>query len=219
MEELEVYAQQIEDYVIQPFIEGTEYTVDIFCDFNSNPVYIIPRIRLQVRAGEVLKTQISMDEKIIEESKRIIEKFKPVGPITVQLIRQNVTRDDYFIEINPRYGGGAPLSMKAGARSTESVLKLLLGEKLENNINISQGAIYSRFDQSVCIQEGDVKQPIRGVIFDLDDTLYGEKQYVKSGFDAVGKYLGRDNAVDKLWHNFELGKVALDTYLKKLVKW
>lgn len=216
VEELEVYAQQIEDYVIQPFIEGTEYTVDIFCDFNSNPVYIIPRIRLQVRAGEVLKTQISMDEKIIEESKRIIEKFKPVGPITVQLIRQNVTRDDYFIEINPRYGGGAPLSMKAGARSTETVLKLLLGEKLENNINISQGAIYSRFDQSVCIQEGDVKQPIRGVIFDLDDTLYGEKQYVKSGFDAVGKYLGRDNAVDKLWHNFELGKVALDTYLEEI---
>lgn len=59
MEKLEVYAQQIEDYVIQPFIEGTEYTVDIFCDFNSNPVYIIPRIRLQVRAGEMLKTQIS----------------------------------------------------------------------------------------------------------------------------------------------------------------
>lgn len=85
-----------------------------------------------------------------------------------------MTRDDYFIEINPRYGGGAPLSMKAGARSTETVLKLLLGEKLENNINISQGAIYSRFDQSVCIQEGDVKQPIRGVIFDLDDTLYGK---------------------------------------------
>lgn len=127
--ELEVYAQQVADYIIQPFIKGTEYTVDIFCDFNGNPIYIIPRIRLQIRAGEVLKTQIDMDKKIIEECKHIIEKFRPVGPITIQLIRQNTTGDDYFIEINPRYGGGAPLSMKAGARSAETVLKLLLGEE------------------------------------------------------------------------------------------
>ena len=76
--ELEVYARQVADYIIQPFIKGTEYTVDIFCDFNGNPIYIIPRIRLQIRAGEVLKTQIDMDKKIIEECKRIIEKFTPV---------------------------------------------------------------------------------------------------------------------------------------------
>ena len=172
--ELEVYAQQVADYIIQPFIKGTEYTVDIFCDFNGNPIYIIPRIRLQIRAGEVLKTQIDMDKKIIEECKRIIEKFKPVGPITIQLIRQNTTGDDYFIEINPRYGGGAPLSMKAGARSAETVLKLLLGEENRNDTVISNGAVYSRFDQSVCVQEGEKRQRVRGVIFDLDDTLYSE---------------------------------------------
>lgn len=28
--------------------------------------------------------------------------------------------------------------------------------------------------------------------------------------------MGRDNAVDKLWHNSELGKVALDTYLEEI---
>ncbi len=216
VEELGMYAQQIKDYIIQPFVEGTEYTVDIFCDFNSIPIYIIPRIRLQVRAGEVLKTQISMDEKIIEECKRIIEKFKPIGPMTVQLIRQNKTEDDYYIEINPRYGGGAPLSMKAGARSAETVLKLLLGKEIDGDINISQGAIYSRFDQSVCIHNGNAKQPIKGVIFDLDDTLYGEKQYIKSGFDAVAKYLNKDAAADKLWYNFEQKKAAIDVYLEEI---
>lgn len=213
--ELEVYARQVADYIIQPFIKGTEYTVDIFCDFNGNPIYIIPRIRLQIRAGEVLKTQIDMDKKIIEECKRIIEKFKPVGPITIQLIRQNTTGDDYFIEINPRYGGGAPLSMKAGARSAETVLKLLLGEENRNDTVISNGAIYSRFDQSVCVQEGEKRQRVRGVIFDLDDTLYSEKQYVKSGFNAVAEYLGRTDAADKLWNNFIMGKPAIDTYLNE----
>lgn len=214
--ELEVYAQQVEDYIVQPFIEGTEYTVDILCDFDSKPVYITPRIRLQVRAGEVLKTQISMDEKIIEESKRIIEKFQPVGPITVQLIRQNTTGDDYFIEINPRFGGGSPLSMKAGARSAEAILKMLIGEKPDTDAVMSEGAVYSRFDQSVCIQEGVAASPLKGIIFDLDDTLYNENQYIKSGYKAVGEYLGISGAADELWKCFENNEPAIDTYLNKI---
>ena len=216
VDELEVYAQQIKDYIIQPFIDGTEYTVDIFSDFNGLPIHITPRVRLQVRAGEVLKTKIDMDANIIEECKRIVEKFKPIGPITVQLIRQKITGRDYFIEINPRYGGGAPLSMKAGARSAETVLKLLLGEKIQESSVISNGAIYSRFDQCVCIKEGETKQPIKGVIFDLDDTLYSEKQYIKSGFYAVAEYLEKAEAFNKLWNYFKEGKLAIDTYLKEI---
>ena len=130
--ELEVYASQVDDYIIQPFIEGTEYTVDIFCDFDSRPIYIIPRIRLRVRAGEVIKTKIVMDEKIIEECKRIVEKFKPKGAITVQLIRQKNTGDDYFIEINPRFQG-----------STQKVDKILKDNNLpsifEYNYNFFKG--------------------------------------------------------------------------------
>ena len=38
-EELKVYASQIKDYVIQPFIEGTEYTIDIFCDLGRKSDY------------------------------------------------------------------------------------------------------------------------------------------------------------------------------------
>jgi HAD superfamily hydrolase (TIGR01549 family) len=214
--ELQVYAEQIEDYIVQPFIEGMEYTVDIFCDYEGNPIFITPRIRVAVRAGEVLKTEISMDEKIIEESKQLIESFKPCGPMTVQLIRQNITGDDYYIEINPRFGGGAPLSMKAGARSAEAVLKMLSGENVGYTEAIDDGAVYSRFDQSVCIYEGKRTQPIRGVIFDLDDTLYSEKQYVRSGYKAVAKLLGDEKLADNLWDYFEDGKPAIDELLFEL---
>jgi HAD superfamily hydrolase (TIGR01549 family) len=219
-EELKVYAEQIGDYIVQPFIEGTEYTVDIFCDYDGNPIYITPRIRLAVRAGEVLKTEIDMDCKIIEESKKLIKGFKPCGPITVQLIRQNTTGDDYYIEINPRYGGGAPLSMKAGARSAEAVLEILAGDKLEYRKNIENHArnhsVYSRFDQSVCISEGDEIQPLKGVIFDLDDTLYSEKQYIKSGYKSVANLLGDVKLSEKLWEYFESGKPAIDSILEEL---
>ena len=214
--ELKVYAEQIGDYIVQPFIEGAEYTVDIFCDYEGNPLFITPRIRVAVRAGEVLKTEIAMDEKIIEECRKLIAGFQPCGPMTVQLIRQNKTDDDYYIEINPRFGGGAPLSMKAGARSAEAILKLLSGEKVDYSDVIGDGAVYSRFDQSVCTAEGKRKQPILGVIFDLDDTLYSEKQYVRSGYKAVAKLLGNEALADRLWTYFENGKPAIDELLNEL---
>jgi carbamoyl-phosphate synthase large subunit len=148
--ELKAYAGQVPDYIIQPFIDGTEYTVDIFCDFDGNPVFITPRIRLAVRAGEVLKTEITQDQKIIDEMQQLIKDYKPCGQITVQMIRDKETGEDYYIEINPRFGGGAPLSIKAGADSAEALVRLLNGEKLEYVDKAAKdGDIYSRFDQSI----------------------------------------------------------------------
>ena len=218
-EELSVYAGQIEDYIIQPFISGREFTIDIFCDFDGNPIYITPRERIQVRAGEVLKTQIYMDDTMINEAKVLCKALKPCGPMTVQLIQDKNTGENYYIEINPRYGGGAPLSMKSGARSAEALLRLLCGEKVEYQRNSScNGTIYSRFDQSVCISEGDDTQPIKGVIFDLDDTLYSEKEYVMSGYKKIADYLGRGEAIEKLWKYFEAGKPAIDCYLEEITQ-
>lgn len=217
--ELLMYARQIEDYIIQPFIEGREFTIDIFSDFEGNPIYITPRERLQVRAGEVLKTKICMDKKMVEEAKVLCDKFKPCGPMTVQLIQDKYSGDNYYIEINPRYGGGAPLSMKAGARSAEMLLRLLCGDKIEFQSNIGDnGAVYSRFDQSVCISEGENKKIIRGVVFDLDDTLYSEKDYVRSGYNKIADFLENDEAAEKMWSYFEEGKPAIDCYLEEIGK-
>lgn len=151
--ELKLLANQVPDYIVQPFIDGTEYTVDIFCDFEGNPVFITPRIRLAVRAGEVLKTKIVQDSKIISTMKKLLQDFKPCGQITVQLIREKETKEDYYIEINPRFGGGAPLTIKAGADSAKAILLLLAGEKLDYVDNAAQnGAVYSRFDQSIRVK-------------------------------------------------------------------
>ncbi len=155
-QELETYAKKIPEYIVAPFIEGVEYTVDAFCDFDGKPIYITPRVRLAVRSGEVLKTKIDQDERIITETQKIVAAFKPCGAITIQLIREEKTGKDYFIEINPRFGGGAPLSMKAGANSAKAALELIQGKQLHyERYAAKNGAIYSRFDQSLCVNEND----------------------------------------------------------------
>ena len=152
-EELLEFANRVNNYIIQPFVDGEEYTVDIFCDFDGNPVYITPRKRIAVRAGEVLKTEIVCDDNIIEECRVLIDKFKPVGAITVQLIKEKNTGINYYIEINPRYGGGAPHSIMAGADSPGAVIRILSGEKLGFEKNAAEpGAVFSRFDQSIRVK-------------------------------------------------------------------
>lgn len=152
-DELRAYAGMIDDYIIQPFVDGTEYTIDIFCDFDGNPIFITPRERVAVRSGEVLKTRIEQNDTIIKECKKLIDDYKPCGAITVQLIQQSDTGDNYYIEINPRYGGGAPLSIMAGADSAKVCLRLLSGEKVTYQEKAADdGAIFSRFDQCIRVK-------------------------------------------------------------------
>ena len=226
--ELKSYASMIDDYIIQPFIEGKEFTIDVFCDFKGNPIYITPRERVAVRSGEVLKTRIAQDDVMIAECKQLLADYKPSGAITVQLIKQNQTGDNYYIEINPRFGGGAPLSIKAGADSAKACIQLLQGKSVEYYPKAAKdNAVYSRFDQSICVSENcslieidslekvlNYLNGIQAVIFDLDDTLYSEKEYVKSGFEAVAaKHPEIENFANKLWVAFEKGLPAFDTVI------
>lgn len=219
-EDLRVYAKQLDSYVIQPFASGTEYTVDIFCDTHGEPIYITPRVRVAVRGGEVLKTRIHHEDSIITEMHTLIRSFKPCGPITVQLIRNEARDVNQYIEINPRFGGGAPLSMKAGADAAEAMLRLLSGETLSYCPKAAaEDAVYSRFDQSICLNSGK-RGPVGAVIFDLDDTLYAEKEYVRSGYRQVAKLLPQiRNAEEKLWSAFEQGEPAIDTVLQDARLW
>ncbi|MBO6140223.1 MAG: ATP-grasp domain-containing protein [Ruminococcus sp.] len=228
-QELKTYAARVDDYIVQPFIEGREYTIDAFCDLDGEPIFITPRERLAVRSGEVLKTQIANDETMINECKKLLADFKPKGAITVQLIRQSATGDNYYIEINPRFGGGAPLSIKAGADSARECIRMLLGEKTGYIENAARDAeVYSRFDQSVCIGKAYETNSLTeldklcdelgtaAVIFDLDDTLYPEKDYVKCGYKAVAEFLGNEEYSDRLWQLFENGEPAIDKLLEEI---
>ncbi len=153
MDELLVLAKVVPDYIIQPFVGGIEYTIDVFCDFKGDPIYITPRIRLEVRSGEVSKTKIAQDQTIIDETKKIISAFKPCGAVTIQMIRDSETGKDFYIEINPRYGGGAPLSIKAGADSARAMIELLLGHEVNYTDRAAEdNATYCRYDQSVRVE-------------------------------------------------------------------
>ena len=127
--ELAFLAKRIPNPICQEFIKGTEHTCDVYVDFNMKVRCVVPRKRIEVRAGEVSKGQIVKNPAIMREAERLV-KTLGAGPgvITIQLFR---TRDKKleFIEINPRFGGGAPLSIKAGADFPKWILQEMLVSK------------------------------------------------------------------------------------------
>lgn len=213
--ELRFHASMLSNYIIQPFVSGIEYTVDVFCDFDGDPVYITPRIRQAVRSGEVLRTMIDHQKSIENDMLRLVGDYKPCGPITVQLIR-DIEGVNHYIEINPRFGGGAPLSMKAGADAAEALLRLMCDEKLcYSSCAASNGDVYSRYDQSVRVSFNKARS-VKAVVFDLDDTLYSEKEYVRSGYRAVAEVVPElKNAENELWEAFLNGEQSIDFILNK----
>lgn len=52
---------------------------------------------------------------------------------------------------------------------------------------------------------------VEAVIFDLDDTVYSEKDYVRSGYREIAKrYPNIEDAEEKLWKAFLNGEKAID---------
>ena len=51
---------------------------------------------------------------------------------------------------------------------------------------------------------------IEAVIFDLDDTLYPEKEYVKSGFKKIAEHFKMPELELELWQAFERGGKPID---------
>jgi carbamoyl-phosphate synthase large subunit len=149
--ELKIYKGIINNPIIQDFMEGEEFTTDVFLDFEGNVITIVPRLRIATRSGEISKGKIVKDRKIIDDVSRLMKVLKPIGHITVQLMKTE--RGIEYIEINPRFGGGAPMSIQSGADSCENLYRLLIGEKLKYNENYRDNITFLRFDSSICIDE------------------------------------------------------------------
>lgn len=152
--ELDFFRDYIDNPIIQEFVYGVEYTIDVLCDFFGNIISIVPRERIQVRSGEVSKSRTIKNYDIIYKTKGLIEKLNSmgnvIGPITVQCI-VNSNNDIYFIEINPRFGGGVPLTFEAGINYGYYILNMIKNKKIENIIGNFKEITMLRYDEAVFI--------------------------------------------------------------------
>lgn len=137
-----IYIKKVEQPLIQEFVEGDEYTVDILADKEGNPLSVVPRLRIQTESGISVKSKTVYDETIINYCVRIAKELKLFGPSCVQCIKNK--EGVFFIDVNPRFGGGAILSIKADPSIVPNLIKIIKGENPKRSKEFKEGLIMLR---------------------------------------------------------------------------
>jgi carbamoyl-phosphate synthase large subunit len=76
-----------------------------------------------------------------------------VGCVNIQLFRHNETKERWYIEMNPRFGGGYPLTRHSGADFQAWILaEYLGGEDISVFKDWQDQTIMLRFDDEVIIR-------------------------------------------------------------------
>ncbi|MGE6538038.1 ATP-grasp domain-containing protein [Bacillus luti] len=148
--ELEFFKEYIPNAMIQEYVSGEEYTIDVMVDFYGNIKTIVPRLRIETRAGEVSKGMTKKDIEIITAAETVIKALpNPIGCITLQCFKKGDGQIT-FIEINPRFGGGIPLSIEAGANFPLWTIEMCQGEMFtEQDFNWREDLTMLRYDEAV----------------------------------------------------------------------
>jgi len=142
--------------IIQEYVEGREYTVDVYTGLDGRPRVAVPRWRIQVRSGEVSKGMTVRHPDVIRESMHLTEVLGGCrGVITCQC-RVAADGDVKFFDVNPRFGGGVPLAIRAGADFPKWLIQEHLGHTPDIDPDAwESGLVMVRYDEAVFCRAED----------------------------------------------------------------
>jgi len=154
--EFEFYLRKVKHPVIQEFVKGDEYSIDVLSDLNGKPISIVPRLRIQVESGISMKGMIVADKKIIKYCDYIARKLKLVGLSCIQCIKND--QGIKFIEINTRFGGGSILSIKADPTIIPNLMRIIKGKKPLKSGKLKNGLTMLRYYNEIFITKDKLLQ-------------------------------------------------------------
>lgn len=121
-----------ENILIQEFIEGQEYGLDIINDLQGNYQATIVKKKLSMRAGETDKAMTVDNAKLRAIGKKIGKALKHVGNLDCDFFLKNGKY--YLLEMNSRFGGGYPFSHEAGVNVPKVIIGWLEGNIIDFNL-------------------------------------------------------------------------------------
>lgn len=126
--ELEFFLEYVPDPVVQTFLSGPEFTIDMLCDFEGRPLSIVPRERVVIRAGVTDRGRTVQDPSLVALALACARALEFHGAVNVQC--RVVNGRPVVFEINPRFSGGIPLTIAAGADFPLMLLEAARGRRV-----------------------------------------------------------------------------------------
>lgn len=146
-----------EKLIFMEYIDPSEYkefTVDMYYGLDGCVKGIVPRERIEIRAGEINKG-ITRKNGIVTFLRQRLGKLEGVrGCICLQLFYREADGDVKGIEINPRFGGGFPLSYYAKANYAAFLIReYLLGELVDYSDAWLDRTLMLRYDNDIIVYD------------------------------------------------------------------
>jgi carbamoyl-phosphate synthase large subunit len=130
-----------------------EYTCDAYFDCNNRIRSVVPRLRIEVRGGEVSKGQTVRNDIVPYLTKRLAYLPGAIGCLTIQIMRHRETGEKYLIEVNARFGGGYPLTAKCGAEYHKWLIQeYIMGEDIEEYHGWKNDLLMLRYDAEIFVE-------------------------------------------------------------------
>ncbi|MBF0170608.1 MAG: ATP-grasp domain-containing protein [Nitrospinae bacterium] len=137
--ELRFFVDYVEDPVIQTYLHGSEFTVDVLAGLDGRILSVVPRQRMVIRSGVCDRGQTVMDKELIALCARICETMQVVGPVNLQLKKQRGKAT--FFEVNPRFSGAIQLTVAAGADFFRMIVEEALGRNPAPAVGAFKGGV------------------------------------------------------------------------------
>jgi carbamoyl-phosphate synthase large subunit len=150
--DLRYIANNFESTIFQEFLPGVEYTIDVLSDMNKKPIFAVPRIRLQTKAGISTKGRIIRDADLETTCMNMAREIGIRGPSCIQ-VKESSEEQLKLIEINSRLGGGTIFSTLAGANIPSMILEMLSGTHIEPP-RVSEITVV-RFYEEIVLENGE----------------------------------------------------------------
>ncbi|MFC2152095.1 ATP-grasp domain-containing protein [Bacteroidota bacterium] len=121
-----------EAVLIQEYIKGQEYGVDIINDLEGNYKATIVKKKLSMRAGETDKAMTVDDANLRAIGKKIGKVLQHVGNLDCDFFLSNGKY--YLLEMNSRFGGGYPFSHESGVDIPKAIVNWIEGKETSDEL-------------------------------------------------------------------------------------
>jgi len=120
---------RVPEPIVQTRLPGHEFTGDALVAPAGQLAGAVPRWRLETKAGISSKGRTFTCTPLVSEVRRLLGVVGLVGPANVQGFMEE-SGEFAFTEVNPRFSGGLPLSLAAGADLVGEYLRGLEGHSI-----------------------------------------------------------------------------------------
>ena len=145
-----------QDLLVQEYLQGQEFTIDAYRSRDGVVRCAVPRLRLRVRGGEVQRAVTIHDPMLIDAACRLAGCLAGLWGAFCCQCRVGADRLPRFFDINPRFGGGVPLTIAAGADIPLYLLQEVLQLPITAELGLfAEHLVMARYDDAVFRQVDD----------------------------------------------------------------